>query len=110
MNRRLANLFAFAARCPAWAVTGLLAAIMAALVLAPGLASAFQMDRNSLAAGEWWRLLTCHLVHWNAQHALWDVAVFAVLGGLCEARGQTRYVAALALSSLAIGAGVWWLD
>jgi rhomboid family GlyGly-CTERM serine protease len=96
-------------RRPAWLLTGLLSAVMVALALAPGAAAWFQLDREAISAGEWWRVLTCHLVHWNDEHALWDVAVFAVLGGLCEARGRRTYAICLALSGAAIGLGVWFL-
>ncbi len=96
-------------RHPAWLLTGMLSAVMAALALAPGAAAWLQMDREAIAAGQWWRLLTCHLVHWNDEHAWWDVAVFAVLGGLCEARGRRTCAMCLALSGSAIGLGVWLL-
>ncbi len=96
-------------RRPVWLLTGLLSAVMVALTLAPGTAAWLQMDREALAAGQWWRLLTCHLVHWSGDHAWWDVAVFAVLGGLCEASGRRIYALCLALSGTAIGLGVWFL-
>jgi rhomboid family GlyGly-CTERM serine protease len=68
-----------------------------------------QFDRAAIAAGEWWRILTGHLVHWNANHFIWDALMFVVLGLLCERRARTRTAICLAASSLAISASVFWL-
>lgn len=31
------------------------------------------LDQHALAAGEWWQLWTCHLVHWDAKHLAMNV-------------------------------------
>jgi len=56
----------------------------------PGFAEVLQFDRTAIAAGEVWRLITCHLTHWNADHLRWDLLMFVVLGVACELRSSTR--------------------
>ena len=46
--------------------------------------------RRALQAGEIWRLATCHLTHWNAEHLQWDLLMFVVLGAVCELRNPRR--------------------
>jgi rhomboid family GlyGly-CTERM serine protease len=60
----------------------------AALLVAffPGMADILEYDRARIATGEFWRLLSCHATHWNAEHLQWDLLMFLVLGGLCELR------------------------
>jgi rhomboid family GlyGly-CTERM serine protease len=52
------------------------------------------------------RLLTCHALHWSANHLAWDLAVFSTLGALCERRDRSRFVATLVSSALLIPLGV----
>jgi rhomboid family GlyGly-CTERM serine protease len=39
-------------------------------------------DRAAIRNGEWWRLLTCHLVHFSTRHLLHNLAAFVVISGL----------------------------
>jgi rhomboid family GlyGly-CTERM serine protease len=60
--------------------------------------NALSYDRHALLQGEWWRILTAHFVHMDAQHAL--------LNGL----GVVLMWALFALylfSALTISAGLW---
>src|SRR5207237_7417440 len=80
----------------------LLLALLAVLIFFLGAraASALQYDRTAVLAGQWYRLLTAHLTHWNADHLFWDVMMFAGLGFVCEqhdARGFYITVGASAL-------------
>ncbi|MCG6862020.1 MAG: rhombosortase [Chromatiaceae bacterium] len=65
-------------------------------------------DRTAIAGGDWWRLITGHLVHSDAEHALWDIAALALFGALFEGRLGGRVIASLALGILAIDAWLWW--
>jgi rhomboid family GlyGly-CTERM serine protease len=56
--------------------------------------------------GQLWRVVTCHLTHCSGEHLFWDLAMFLLLGVLCEHRCATRWLACLAASSLAIPVAV----
>jgi rhomboid family GlyGly-CTERM serine protease len=68
---------------------------------------ALQYDRGEVAGGQWFRLLTCHWTHWNADHAFWDILMFGVLGAWCERQSRSGLLAATFGSALAISAAVW---
>lgn len=89
--------------------TWALAAIVVAAVLAqghPAAVSVLEFDRARIAAGEWWRLLTCHLVHYGWPHTLADMAVFAALAWVAQRRGHGLIWAVL-VAAAAIGAAVY---
>jgi rhomboid family GlyGly-CTERM serine protease len=67
-----------------------------------------QFDRAAIAAGEVWRLATCYLTHFNGEHLLWDLLMFAALGALCEYRNATRMWACVAAGAAAVTATVYW--
>lgn len=43
-----------------------------------------QYDRAAIAAGQVWRLITCHWMHWSFEHFLWCAVVFIATGSICE--------------------------
>ena len=53
----------------------------------PAWEAAMSYRREEIARGQIWRLVTCHLTHWNADHRLWDVVMFVVLSCVVERRG-----------------------
>jgi rhomboid family GlyGly-CTERM serine protease len=68
-------------------------------------------DRAGLAAGEWWRLVSGHLVHLGWRHAVMDLAAALILGWLFGRElSPRRWAWVLLLSLLAVNAGLWWLD
>ena len=73
----------------------------------PSLALWLQYDRTAMAAGQWWRLVTCHWTHWSWDHLLWDALVFAFLGALCERDGRGRFVICLITSAVMVPVAVW---
>ena len=89
----------FAASVP---LTLSLCLLAVAALLLPSLTGALEFSRASLADGECWRLLTGHLTHWNFDHFMWDLVMFAALGAICERRGRGRYAACLLAAALAI--------
>jgi rhomboid family GlyGly-CTERM serine protease len=72
---------------------------------------ALQYERRALAAGQLWRLITAHLVHLNAWHAVLNLAGLGLLTGLFP-RSYTalEWLAVALASALAIDAGLWFGD
>jgi rhomboid family GlyGly-CTERM serine protease len=65
-------------------------------------------DRTAIQTGELWRLLTGHLTHYSADHFLWDVMMFAVLGVMIERRHRGGFVVSVLASATAISAVLWF--
>lgn len=76
--------------------------LTAAVALLPEAAALLQFDRSAIATGEFWRIVTGHCVHWNADHLFWDLTMFSLLGAICERRNQPRFAVVLLLATLAI--------
>lgn len=87
-------------------------AMLVALSLAGDAATlALRYDRTALAAGEWWRLLGAHVVHFDRAHLLMNLAGLVLLWWLFvrDARWRDWAITGLA-SALTIDAGLWFLD
>lgn len=85
----------------------LLLAVMVVLIAASPLATqALQFDRETMVAGEPWRLFTGHLTHFGWNHLAWNVAVFLGLGSYCETLGRRRFLIILGLSMAVVSAVV----
>jgi rhomboid family GlyGly-CTERM serine protease len=69
---------------------------------------ALSYDRGALADGEWWRLLTAHFVHLDAEHAFLN-SLGVVLMWALFARDYSpwRWAAIYCGSALAVSAGLW---
>lgn len=87
-------------------VAGALVAYLA-LGAAPG---DWVFDREAIARGEWWRLITGHWVHSDPAHAFWDISALLLLGALFEACLKWRLPMVLLLTSLGVDAWLWWGD
>lgn len=74
----------------------------------PSLAAQLQYDRGAIAAGEIWRLLSGHWVHYSFDHFFWDVLAFGFLGLACERRSRSRFLVCLTASAFAISLSVWF--
>lgn len=90
-----------------YAVTVLLVLAGAAVQLFPGSTAWLEYRRTAAGAGELWRILTCHWTHFGFNHFIWDAAVLAFVGALCEERSRGRFVLCVALSAVAIPLAVW---
>jgi rhomboid family GlyGly-CTERM serine protease len=68
-------------------------------------------DREALAAGQWWRLLTGHLIHLGYEHALLDLAGLALLWALfARAFSACGWLLIILASVIGIDAGLWLLS
>lgn len=85
----------------------------AALLLAAAggdtLRATLRYERSALAAGQWWRLFTAHLVHLGARHLLFNLAGLALMWLLfAREYGARRWLAIVLATLLAIDAGLWF--
>src|SRR3954471_4326717 len=72
---------------------------------------ALSYDRAGLARGEWWRALTGHFVHMNAEHAVLNGLGLVLMWALfARDYSPLRWLTIYLLSCLAISAGLWRLD
>ncbi|MCP3960629.1 MAG: rhombosortase [bacterium] len=104
----LQRLHAAAGRLPVVSLLLTLSALAVALI--PTLAGRLQYERPALAAGELWRLVTCHFTHWSSDHLFLDVVTLLALGSGCERLGRGRFLVALLASALLIPLALWWLE
>ena len=89
-------------------VTFCICVIAIAFQFVPDLGSQMSFDRSAITLGEYWRLVTGHLAHWNSDHMAWDVFMLALLGTMIERRNRLCLVATLLSSVVAISAAVWF--
>lgn len=87
-----------------------------ALLLLPELAgdagrAALRYERAGLAAGQWWRLITAHIVHLDFEHAALNSLGLVLMWALF-ARDYTprQWLAILLAAILSIDAGLWMRD
>ncbi|MCK5274681.1 MAG: rhombosortase [Alphaproteobacteria bacterium] len=81
-------------------ITVLVAAGSLALFLLPDVAHWLIYDRNRVLAGEAWRLITGHAVHFSKSHALYNVVLFSVAGISLERRNGLRFAWLIGLTAL----------
>ena len=84
-----------------------LGAALAALLPSGGLPWIF--DREAVAGGELWRIVTCHFIHVNGSHLFLDLIVFLVLGSILEVRLRKAYLISLLAGGIVIPLGVYIL-
>ncbi|MBK6673910.1 MAG: rhombosortase [Proteobacteria bacterium] len=76
-----------------------------------GLNLAWRYERAAVAAGQWWRFVTCHLVHLDAAHALLNAVGLALLWALfARAYSWWQWGLALGASIAATGIGFWFFS
>jgi rhomboid family GlyGly-CTERM serine protease len=74
----------------------LLISLLAVLAWAcPLLTDAMQLDYTLVADGQWWRIWTGHLTHYDGGHLAWDLLMFAVLAAACEREHPQWFAIAL---------------
>ena len=91
----------------------LLASLLLLLLTVPGEGgrAMLRYERSALAAGEWWRLLTAHVVHLDLRHALLNVVGLALVWALFARDYSPKAWLAIVLGAIAaIDAGLWLGD
>jgi rhomboid family GlyGly-CTERM serine protease len=94
----------------AWLVPAVLALAALGLLLAGDAGrEALRFDRSGIAAGEFWRLLSGHLVHLGSSHTLLNLAGLVLVWFLVgRAFGWTQWLWIIAGSMAAIDLGLWF--
>jgi rhomboid family GlyGly-CTERM serine protease len=93
---------------------GIVLLALCALLLLPELAgeagrAALRYDRMTIPYGEWWRLLTGHLVHLNPHHAVLNALGLALMWALFARDYAPKQWVLIVLGSMgAIDAGLWF--
>jgi rhomboid family GlyGly-CTERM serine protease len=101
------------ANCDGWYGLALLAGLTLLLALCAGgepLRELLRYQRTAVAHGQWWRLLSAHLVHLSVTHALLNCAGLVLLWMLFAREfAARRWGLILLCSCCAIDAGLWFL-
>ena len=75
-----------------------------------GWRAALEYEREAIAGGEWWRLVSAHFTHLNTRHAALNCLGLALLWALCARDfSPRRWLFILAVIMLVIDAGLWLL-
>jgi len=72
--------------------------------------SFLQYDRAAIAAGEVWRGITGHWLHWSFDHFLWCAITFLAIGCICESLSRKGYIATLVVAGVVIPVASWFAD
>ncbi|MHB8788446.1 MAG: rhombosortase [Desulfobulbaceae bacterium] len=72
--------------------------------------SFLQYDRAAIAAGEVWRGITGHWLHWSFEHFLWCTITFLAIGFICEFLSRKGYIATLVAAGVVIPVVCWFAD
>jgi rhomboid family GlyGly-CTERM serine protease len=81
------------------------------LLLPEAVQTAGRYDRAALAHGEWWRLISAHVVHLGLRHTLLNAAAAGILVLLFgEALSARIGLAVVVVSLLAIDGGLWFFS
>jgi len=101
------------ANCDARYGLALLAVLAVLLLICAGgeqARQALSYERTALAHGQWWRLISAHLVHISLEHALLNCAGLALLWMLFAREfSPRRWLAIMLCSALMIDAAFWFL-
>lgn len=82
--------------------------IVALVLFCGGDAFSFlQYDRAAIGAGEVWRVITGHWLHWSFDHFLWCTITFMAIGAICEKISRKGYLATLVAASLIVPLVCW---
>lgn len=76
-----------------------------------GCFEALRFDHQSIASGQWWRLLTGNLVHWTWVHCAMNVAGLVMLAFIFSRDFEWHWpLLVLVVASISVGAGLYFFD
>lgn len=105
------NLLKFTERQQNWLLAALPCAMLLAAIIGDSAIDGLGYDRTLIAAGDWWRLLTGHLMHLNAMHMLMNVVALALVWLLLRgAATGVEWLLLFAVIALLVSAGLWVFD
>ena len=85
----------------------LVVAIIISLVLLPGSDTSLALSRETIAQGEWWRIVTSQLAHLGPAHALMNAAGFFIISFSFRPDFSPAHEATVLLTSMiAVAAGI----
>ena len=87
-------------------ITFITGAAVLVIFLFPKLVSFLEYRRESVMAGEFHRILSCHLTHWSWNHLVWDLLTFMALGFIAETACRRVFVTTLLVSACLIPVSV----
>jgi rhomboid family GlyGly-CTERM serine protease len=100
--------------CDGWRGPLLLGICAALLLIQAGggaAGSVLRYDRDGLHAGQWWRLLTGHVIHLGYEHAVLDIAGLVLMWALFARDYSPRqWLLIIGLSVIGVDAGLWLLS
>jgi rhomboid family GlyGly-CTERM serine protease len=98
-------------RAYGWALLACCAALLLPVLGGEALRDALEYDRAAIAQGQWWRLVSAHFVHLDAEHAALNTLGLVLMWALfARDYSPLRWAAIYLTAALAISAGLWWLD
>lgn len=72
------------------------------MLLPPEIQTKGYFDYDRVIAGEYWRLITGHWLHGDAEHLLWNVAGLVILASIIERRSCRLLLASIAIGMLSV--------
>jgi rhomboid family GlyGly-CTERM serine protease len=98
-------------RAYGWALLGACALLGLVELAGEPLRAAWSYQRAAIAAGEWWRVLTAHFVHLDANHALLNgLGLVLMLALFARDFSPLRWLAIYLVSALSISLGLYLFD
>ncbi|MEZ4226078.1 MAG: rhombosortase [Polyangiaceae bacterium] len=83
-----------------------LTALLTTLACLAGASPRLQFDRDAVWAGEWWRVLSAHFVHYGSAHAIGDIVAFFGWGLVIEAVSRRLFATTTFVACFVVGLGV----